>query len=110
MTDYVEGLKSGAGGSHHSNPTPRANNGSSVTVDRSLLQLEEDGFCGVRPGLLVNKVGGDGQEENRREIMPGKPPAKSSSGFGGLKKGFLSGGGGMYIYIDLLHVHDYSNY
>ena len=100
MTDYVEVLKSG--GSHHSNPTPL---GSSVSVDRSLLQLEEDGFRGARPGLLVNRVGGDGHqeaEESRRGITPGKPAAKSSSGFGGLKKGLLSGGGGMCI---LQHLH-----
>ncbi len=91
MTEYVDKLKHVSQGNTANCP---------VKTDRSLLQLErEDGVAAVRPQLLINSSHETTEKkcvtaDNVRSQAP-----QSKGGFGGMKKGFFGGGGGMSVCV-----------
>ena len=98
MTEYVDKLK------QHTCATDVSSTRRPVKTDSSLLQLEEDGTSAVtRPQLLVNS-GCQATEKKKGPIINDDSLSKEG-GFGGLKKGFLSGRG-IFIYLGVqIHVH-----
>ena len=93
MADYVEALKKKKADDEGSSSKRQ------VVTDTSLLQLEDDTIGISRPNLVVckpEKMQTTGKEGATTRTATTNSNLKSNEGsgaFGGMRKGFLSGGG-----------------